>query len=343
MQTKLTAKKKLLNPSGELNEPGYATELLLDYHRQDIKAKGYRIKEWDYYLIANDDYAVALTIADNSYMGLLSISFIDFKQAWFKTESIIKPFTFGKLGLPSSSKEGDIAYTDNRISMAFLHEDNHRRLRCSMKNFHNGDPFACDIILSNEPRDSMVIATPFPQDRKAFYYNQKINCMRAQGEVVLGEETFHFDADDSFAVLDWGRGVWTYKNTWYWGSTSGMIGDKTFGFNIGYGFGNTSAASENMLFYDGVAHKLDKVEFHIPMNGNNYDYLQPWSFTSNDNRFEMNFKPILDRADHTSVGLIASDQHQVFGKFTGKAVLDNGKVLDVKDFLGFAERVYNRW
>ena len=39
---------------------------------------------------------------------------------------------------------------------------------------------------------------------------------------------------------------------------------KPFGFNIGYGFGDTSAASENMLFYDGTAHKLDDVTFHIP-------------------------------------------------------------------------------
>lgn len=34
-----------------------------------------RLKEWDYYLISNGHIAVALTIADNSYMGLDSISF----------------------------------------------------------------------------------------------------------------------------------------------------------------------------------------------------------------------------------------------------------------------------
>ncbi|MBR4862787.1 MAG: DUF2804 family protein, partial [Firmicutes bacterium] len=34
---------------------------------------------------------------------------------------------------------------------------------------------------------------------------------------------------------------------------------------------------------------------------------------------------------------------QVFGKFTGKAVLDDGAVLEVKDLLGFAEKVHNKW
>jgi hypothetical protein len=43
------------------------------------------------------------------------------------------------------------------------------------------------------------------------------------------------------------------------------------------------------------------------------------------------------------VKLIKSDQHQVFGRFTGKAVLDSGTVVAVKDLLGFAEKVENKW
>ena len=98
-----------------------------------------------------------------------------------------------------------------------------------------------------------------------------------------------------------------------------------------------------MLFYDGVAHKLEEVTFHIPQNNGIFDYLSPWRFTSSDGRFEMDFIPILDRKDHTSVIVISSDQHQVFGLFTGKAVLDDGTTIVLKDFLGFAERVENKW
>ena len=114
-----------------------------------------------------------------------------------------------------------------------------------------------------------------------------------------------------------------------------------FGWNIGYGFGDTSAATENMLFYDGKAHKLSQVKFNIP--GDEKDFLSPWTFTSDDGRFEMDFVPVLDRASCTDVKLIKSDQHQVFGRFTGKAVLDDGKVIEVKDFPGFAEKVENKW
>ena len=57
----------------------------------------------------------------------------------------------------------------------------------------------------------------------------------------------------------------------------------------------------------------------------------------------MDFVPIIDRASCTDVKLICSDQHQVFGKFTGKMVLDDGTEIKLRDFVGFAEKVHNKW
>ena len=188
----------------------------------------------------------------------------------------------------------------------------------------------------------MVIATPIGKAGH-FYYNQKINCMRASGWIELGGARVELDPKTWFAVLDWGRGVWTYHNTWYWGSASGELDGVPFGWNIGYGFGDTRAASENVLFYGGKIHKLSQVRFEIPMQDGEENYLAPWRFSSDDGRFEMAFTPILNRAAYTSVGVIKSDQNQVFGRFTGTAALDDGTVLRVHDFFGFAEKVENKW
>ena len=73
-QHEITERRPLLDASGNLTEPGYAKSLLPIYRRGDIKANKLRIKEWDYYCINNGHFALALTIADNSYMGLDSIS-----------------------------------------------------------------------------------------------------------------------------------------------------------------------------------------------------------------------------------------------------------------------------
>lgn len=342
MQHEITQSRPLLDTRGNLAEPGFARKLLPVYHRDHIKAGASRIKEWDYYLITNDHFALALTIDDNSYMGLDSISFLHFDERWEKTKSPMRWLTFGKTGLPETSADGDVEVQGKDYALSFRHEGENRVLTFTMADFLEDQPISGTVTLSHEPEESMVICTPFDKPGH-FYYNQKINCMRACGEVTVAGKKYVFDPVDSFAVLDWGRGVWTYKNTWYWGSASGQVDGVPFGFNIGYGFGDTSAASENMLFYDGRAHKLSRVTFHIPMKNGTEDYLSDWTFTSDDGRFEMDFTPILDRAANTDFKILGSNQHQVFGRFSGKAVLDDGKEILVKDFLGFAEKVTNKW
>lgn len=343
-QNRITKPTALLNAQGALVQRGYATSLLLAYDRAAIKAGKARIKEWDYYLINNDEFALALTVDDNGYMGLVSASVIDFTTPCETTVSQMFALPLGKLALPKTSTAGVTKHADKKHSFTFTVENGKRRLQGYMDGFRNGERLTFDITLTDEPEDSMVIATPFAGKPKAFYYNQKINCLRAEGSFAVGEKTYAFAPENSFAVLDWGRGVWTYQNTWYWGSASGVADGKRFGFNIGYGFGDTSAATENMLFYDGKAHKLEDVRFNIPGNEEGKPrYTEPWTFTSSDGRFEMDFPPILDRASETNALLICSLQHQVFGKFSGKAVLDDGTVLQIRDLTGFAEKVYNKW
>lgn len=344
MQREITVAGKLLNEKGELAQKGYARSLLLEYDRNAIKAPKMRIKEWDYYLITTDEFALALTIDDNSYMALVSASFLDFKDRTEKTTSIITPFTRGRTNLPSSSASGDTIFNNKRVAVAFRHRGDSRLLSVDMKNFDGESPLKAEIELTGEPRDTMVIATPFQENPRAFYYNQKIIGMKAKGRVEYKGNTYLFESGTAFGLLDWGRGVWTYDNTWYWGGGQGMVNGKVFGFNIGYGFGDTTCASENMIFYDGIASKLEAVSFNIPQTAQRCDdYLKPWTFTSSDKRFEMDFIPILDRAAKTSLGVLCSDQHQVFGRFTGKAVLDDGTEIVLKDFLGFAEKVRNKW
>lgn len=343
MQHQITTSAPLLDENGHLREPGYAKHLLPIYDRNAIKANRWRIKEWDYYYIGNNDYGVALTIADNAYMGLDSISLLDFRMPWEQTTSQMSWLTDGKVGFPSTSEKGDVFHSGKSHAIYFHNDGEKRVLEFSMEHFVKNKSIKGRIELENPKGESMVIATPFAGHPKHFYYNQKINCLPASGYVIFDGVEYTFDQEDSFGVLDWGRGVWTYENTWYWGSASGSVDGVPFGFNIGYGFGDTSAATENMLFYNHKAHKLDEVTFNIPMGEKEEDFLAPWTFTSSDGRFEMEFEPIIDRHADTNVGIIRSNQHQVFGKFTGKAVLDDGTIIEVKDLLGFAEKVYNKW
>ena len=329
----------LLDEAGELREPGWSRKMVQEYSRAAIKAPKFRIKEWDYYIVLADDFGVAFTISDDGYIGLQSVSLLTFgDEPWEHTETVLNAFPMGRLRLPESSDAGITHYADKRLQMSFSPEEGVRRIRCSFENFCDGKPLAADIVLAQPDMDTMVIATPWDKARH-FYYNQKINCMRASGWVEYDGKRFDFDPSCDFGTLDWGRGVWTYDNTWFWGSGNADVDGHSFGFNIGYGFGNTAAASENVIFWDGAAHKLDDVTFNIPESS----WYDPWTFTSSDGRFEMGFVPVLDRAANLDFKLIVSDQHQVFGRMSGVAILDDGTKIEIKDVMCFAEKVHNRY
>ena len=341
-QHEILSPAPLLDASGNLREPGWARALLPVYCRQQIRAPKTRIKEWDYYLVTDGHIGLALTIADNGYMGLSSVSFLNFDERWEITKSPMRAFPMGKTNLPETSRLGASEVAASGYALAFYHEDGARQLSFHMEKFRGRDDIEGIVTLTDEPEDSLVIATPF-QKPGHFYYNQKINCLRAQGWVKFGAERFEITPDRFFAVLDWGRGVWTYRNTWYWSSASGLLDGVPFGWNLGYGFGDTSAATDNALFYNGRLHKLEHITFEIPFRDGREDYLAPWRFTSSDGRFEMTFRPVLDRAACTDFKFLKSDQHQVFGMFSGRAVLDDDSELLVQDFFGFAEKVENKW
>ena len=351
----ITSQIPLLDKSGNIDNPGWARRQFYTYHRADIKAPSFRIKEWDYYIVIHDgkydgteSFAAAFTISDDGYVGLQSVSLLHLSDNPHEhTETIINVLPMGKLKLPESSDTGDVVYEDKRLTMRFEKKPSIRRITCDFDNFYEGKKLTADITLEQPDMDTMVIATPWPKD-KHFYYNQKINTLKASGEVVFDGVTYRFNPQYDYGTLDWGRGVWTYDNTWYWGNGNATIDGHSFGFNIGYGFGDTAKASENILFWDGVAHKLDDLNFGIPedidpKDMDHPDYMKPWHMTSSDGRFEMDFVPVLDRFAKMDFKLIVSDQHQVFGRMSGRAVLDDGSTVELSDILCFAEKVHNRY
>ncbi len=340
LQNRITESCDLLNENGHLTHPGYATRPLWRYDRKKIKAAQHRIKEWDYYYVMAPElgYGITFTIADLGYVGMAAVCWLDFNQRTSSQVDTLSFFPMGRLNLPSVSDSGITRFKNKTLGLSFEVADGVRRLVFETQGPAR-EKLKGNILLTQAGDEDMVIATSWKENPKAFYYNHKINCMDAEGWVTLGSKRYEFRPGSAFAGLDWGRGNWTYKNRWYWGAASGMLGNDPLGWNLGYGFSDRTPASENMVFYKGNAHKLDEIVFHMDVD----DYMKPWKISSSDNRFDMDFVPLLDRESAFDFKLMKSIQHQVFGHFTGRITLDDGTVLEVKDFFGFAEDVLNWW
>lgn len=54
-------------------------------------------------LSPSGDFGVCFTLSDDGYIGLQSVTFLDFKHAFEHTETILNAFPMGKLHMPTVS------------------------------------------------------------------------------------------------------------------------------------------------------------------------------------------------------------------------------------------------
>lgn len=332
----ITRQTPLLDGKGHLFRPGYAKTNLYDYKRNRISAHWSRIKEWDFYQISNERYTVQITVADISLGGAGTFGCFDMLTGERCDAMNLSLLTKGRLGLCENAMEPHVLTNKGKdFELVITVADKSRHLYVK-----KGGRIEADIELKLLPEhEYMVMAVPFDRPEQ-FYLNQKMNCMAASGHVKADKMEFDFSPETAFGVLDWGRGVWPHRCSWYWGNGSTRLPDgKLFGFEIGWGFGNMSAATENMLFYDGKAHKISNVYLRKDPS----DWMHPWVFTSDDGRFEMTMKPFYDNFTSSRVIDVGNICHQVFGLWNGTAMLDDGSVIQVKNMVAFCEFSDNRW
>lgn len=338
-QIEITKPSNLFNEDGTLVQQGWARKPILNYNKENIGKGWSRIKEWDHYSILNKEFGFQLTIGDIGYLTQMSYVWLDFKKKERFGRSIMKFFTKSKILPLSSTEDSIIEFPTDKFNSIIERRGKKRILTIKDDSFMDKGINGTITLTDNPDWDNTVVVTGYTEDPKRFYYNHKINMMPAEGEISLGDKSYSFQPETSFGLMDWGRGIWPYKTHWLWGSACGMVDGVPVAFNIGYGFGDLSNHTENIIFYNGKAHKIDEVTFHHE----NRDPTKPWKFTSNDNRFTMTLDPLIPHTEKINFGLIYLNSSLMHGLYSGKLVLDNGENLEIKNMLGHAEDIYWRW
>jgi len=344
MQYEITQPGSLLTPDGKLAQVGWSRQPLLDCNLEAARfyalrsLQRFRIKRWDYYAIFTPRSFFSATLADLGYAANLFVYILDFESGELHEEGLVVPFSKG-VELPRNSDAGDSRFENKSLKMAFTLHPGRRHLSVSWPSFQGGRGINAEIDLTAPPEyESMTIVIPI--GAKRFYYNRKINCMPASGEIRFGELTEILEPTTCLGSLDWGRGVWEYKSFWNWASASGFLPDgRTVGLNLGCGFGDLSKAGENALILANCIHKLEQVTFDYTSG----DYMQPWKFRDSLGRLDLVFTPFKERLAKTNLAVIRSEVHQMFGHFNGVVINDQGETIQIKDLIGFAEEQQASW
>ena len=301
-QTEITQSVNLLDPKGDPLKPGYCKRNLYVYNREAVKNK-LRLKEWDFYQISDGKKMIQVNFANIALGSMATATYLDFETGEKLSGAGICPFTVKRFVPPvNSQKPHHFEFNRGGVFLSIDFDGLKRRVRYRDKRLE---------VYFSAVSDGESITTLFPFKTPArFFYTDKINCMPVKGYVRYKSKlVWEFTRDNTFAVLDWGRGAWPYSNHWIWANGSTALADgKRFGFELTWGIGDESNATETMLFYDGKAHKIGAVSLEREPDG----------------RFDMTMKPFYDNANPLDLGILKFSCHQVHGLWTGKAVLDDG-------------------
>jgi len=343
MQTELHTPGALLSPDGRLAQVGWSRQPLLDCNLESARfyrwraLQRWRIKRWDYYGLTTPTDFYSFTIADIGYLGSVFAYRINFVTGAYHEVTLTIPLARGVI-LPRNSTEGESVYDNGKVRLLFRAEPQARSLSVNWPNFGGQDLRAEVTLHLPSAHESMVIVVPIAGHR--FYDNRKVNCLPAEGWLELGGERTELRPAESLGNMDWGRGVWEYDSFWVWASASGFLPDgRRAGLNMGYGFGDTSAATEHALILNGRIHKLDQVDFAYDST----DFMRPWRMTSPDGRVDLEFVPFQERVAMTDFKLLFSEVHQIFGRYRGTVRADDGEGVRLDDLIGFAEEHHARW
>lgn len=342
-QTVIASPGPLLSPDGRLAAVGWSRQPRLDCNLEAANfyrarfLQRWRIKRWDYYGLTTPTDFFSFTIADIGYIGSIFAYRVDLRTGAYQEETLTIPLARG-VALPRNSTSGESRFSNGRVTVTFTPEAAARRLSVRWPGFA-GTTLNAEVSLGLDPaHESMNIVIPIAGRR--FYFNRKANCLPAEGWVEFAGQRQALRPDESLGNLDWGRGVWEFNSFWVWASASGFLPDRrTVGLNLGFGFGDTSAATENALILDSQIHKLD----HIAFDYDARNFKRPWRLTAPDGRLDLEFVPFAERVAKTDFKLLASEVHQMFGRYHGTVVTDTGESVHLDGLAGFAEEHRARW
>lgn len=341
-QREYTEPTPLLARDGTLQAAGWARHNVFEYDRSRVR-RTLRRKEWDFYQISDGQYMVQISFANISLGGYASAVLVDLKQGKVLC-SKMAPFLGGKdryVLPPKGDVPNRVRFEVGKSVFEAVTEETRRTLRFEL------DDVKCDFSMDIAPGlENITTVLPFAGFPDRYFMTTKQNCLPCEGSFRYGAEEVKLTKDTAFCVLDWGRVCTPYSLVWYWGNGStwltGADGQRhLFGFELTWGIGDESQATETCVFYDGKAHKLGPVDVKTFPKPDKY--MEPWEFVSQDGRFCLTMQPFYDHHSDLNIGVMRMHSHQVHGLWSGTVTLDDGTALEIRDMYAFCEYVENRW
>ncbi|WP_138207846.1 DUF2804 domain-containing protein [Haloimpatiens lingqiaonensis] len=307
-------------------------------HNCHIKGHCFRKKKFNYWNICNQDYLFNITVTNFDYVGLISIYLLDIKNKTQTEESFKIPFAIG-CTLPNKVY-GNINISKKNFTLSISNNQDKTELQVYCSNFSNNTLKGKFIIDNNPKHETLNIVIPW--STRKFHFTSKQNCLPVSGELCIGKsKPIFFELNNSFASLDFGRGIWPYNTFWNWCSFSDRHKGLNIGINLGSGWTDDTGLNENAIT---INDKIIKISDDVEFIYNKNNMMDKWYIrTKNSNKIDLLFSPFIEKHMKTNFLVVKSDFCQLYGYFSGKIVDEDNKDLNINNLFGTVEEHTAKW
>jgi len=292
-------------------------------HDTAIPGRFGRRKRWEYWCVIGARGALQVTVADLDYLGLVELSFVDFETREITSTPIALPPRM--LSLPDRSGEPWRARTPlGTVSLA-PGDTTTLSVRTRSLDAH--------VVIATPP-DEESLSVVVPWSDREFQLTTKRVALPVHGEIrARGKHYGVSEADESFACLDFGRGVWPRQTAWNWGTGATRSKGRRVGLQLGGKWTDGTGATENGLFVDG---RLTKIGSTLAWRYDRDAFRQPWHVEGE--RVDLTFTPFFERTAKLDLRVLRTELHLCFGRWSGR--VDD---VAIEGALGWAEEHRAKW
>lgn len=337
-EVEITAPVAVTGPDGRTLDPRAYGWSRHPYQDVEVGGPWGRRKRWDYWSIQAGDLIVSGVVADIDYLGTSDIWWIDLGSGVQGGRAVTRIGGRG-FALPSRFGSRPVHVARKRYVCSLDHDDSgalHIHVRWSESTGEVGE-LRAEITMPDHQESLNVV---IPWSPSVFQYTSKHQARPVTGQMTVGDRTWVF-GDEAWGVLDIGRGRWPYATHWNWGGGFGYSREGTrIGIQVGGKWTAGTGFTENGIFVEG---RLSKIGREL---GWSYDWdhpMEPWSISDSEGQIDIVLTPRFDKHSSLNLGLLRRETHQVFGRWTGHVIDDDGRRHEVEGIQGFAEECRARW
>ncbi len=297
----------------------------------------FHFKRFQYFGGIANDLIFGCALADLRYLGAVFVYLYRPSDNKMLTWQYKTPLAYG-LDMTNRPDNGVSTFELGKRRILMRYELNSVDERKKILEIDLGRELSLKAVM-RESADYQSMALCTPTAVNGWVYAQKTAALTVSGNIDSALGRIDLDKQACYGHHDFSAGYMRRETFWNWACFSGADNQgQAVGLNVSWGV-NETGYSENCFWVGNRLHLLPQVQFRFDR-----DSIQDsWRITSEDKRIDLAFVPEGMHSEHVNALVLATNFKQLFGRFHGYLIDDDGTRHNIENLYGFVEDQYSKW